>query len=126
MTAPARSGMVRWLWYLCWGGWTLLFAQQFLDALVLGLPWVIWVGKLLPLLIVLPGMLRDHLRSYIWLCFVTMLYFIALVERVFAVPDSVPAWIGLGAVICLFLGAMFYVRQRARQLRSAAPEGGTS
>ena len=29
-------------------------------------------GQLLPLLIFLPGMRRDNLRSYIWLCFICL------------------------------------------------------
>lgn len=117
MTRVARRGAVRWLWLAGWTSWLVLFLQQLLDALALGVPWIIWVGKLLPLLLFLPGMLRDRLRSYIWLCFVLMLYFIALVERVFAVPGSGAAWLGLAAVVCLFTCGMFYVRQRSRQLR---------
>jgi uncharacterized membrane protein len=103
---------------LAWAGWALLLAQQVADAWLQGLPWIIWVGKLLPLLIFLPGMLRDNLRSYIWLCFVSLLYFVALVERLFALPGSALAWTGMIAVVVLFIAAMLYVRFRARELRT--------
>ena len=102
---------------LVWTSWTVLLGQQLVDAWQQQLPWIIWLGKLLPLLIFLPGLLRDRLRSYIWLCFVSLLYFIALVERLFAVPGSALAVTGMVAVVTLFVAAMMYVRWRARELR---------
>ena len=104
---------------LLWLAWAVLLLQQLVDAWQMQLPWIIWLGKLLPLLIFLPGMLRDRLRTYIWLCFVCLLYFIALVERLFAVPGNIPAVIGTVAVVTLFTAAMMYVRWRARELRAA-------
>ena len=104
---------------LAWLGWSVLLVQQCADAWVHQLPWIIWLGKLLPLLIFLPGLLRDRLRSYIWLCFVSLLYFMALVERLFAVPGSALAVVGTCAVVTLFIAAMMYVRWRARELRAA-------
>ena len=83
-------------------------------GLDLGLP----VGSLAPLLLFVPGMLKDRLRSYIWICFVSLGYFIVLVERLFAQPGSWLAIIGLVAVTSLFISAMLYVRWRARELRS--------
>lgn len=97
----------------------MLLLQQVADAWVHHLPWIIWLGKLVPLLIFVPGMLRDNLRTYIWLCFVSLLYFIALVERLFAQPGSLPAITGTVAVVVLFVAAMLYVRWRARELRAA-------
>jgi uncharacterized membrane protein len=104
---------------LVWISWGVLLLQQLADAWVHQQPWIIWLGKLLPLLIFLPGMLRDRLRSYIWLCFVSLLYFIALVERLFAQPGSALAITGMVAVVTLFIAAMLYVRWRARELRGA-------
>lgn len=105
---------------LLWFAWAVLLVQQLIDAWQMQLPWIIWLGKLLPLLIFLPGMLRDRLRTYIWLCFVSLLYFIALVERLFALPGNIPAAIGTAAVVTLFIAAMMYVRWRARELREAS------
>ncbi len=104
---------------LIWIGWTVLVAQQLTDAWLQQPPWIIWLGKLLPLLIFLPGMLLDRLRSYIWLCFVCLLYFVALVERLFAVPGGTLAIIGTVAVVILFTSAMMYVRWRAQEIRGA-------
>jgi uncharacterized membrane protein len=103
---------------LTWLSWSVLLLQQTADAWMHQAPWIIWLGKLLPLLLFLPGMLKDNLRSYIWLCFVCLLYFIALVERLFAEPGGALAITGTVAVVVLFTAAMFYVRWRARELRA--------
>ncbi len=120
MTAVARAGLSRWAWWLTWISWGLLLAQQLGDVFASQPPWIIWLGKLLPLLLFLPGMLRDRLRSFIWLCFVSLLYFISLVERLFATPLAVLPWLGMVAVVTLFCSAMFYVRWRARELQPPA------
>jgi len=119
MSGPGRSGACAAAWRLTWLAWALLLAQQVADALIYQQAWILWLGKLLPLLLFLPGMLRDRLRSYIWLCFVCLLYFIALVERLFALPGNALAIIGTVAVVTLFVAAMLYVRWRARELRAA-------
>ncbi|MFU8762972.1 MAG: DUF2069 domain-containing protein [Haliea sp.] len=118
MTVIARGGLSLWAWRLIWASWGLLLALQVADLFEFQSPWIIWVGKLLPLLLFLPGMARDRLRSFIWLCFVSLLYFITLVERLFATPQAVLPWLGMVAVVTLFCSAMFYVRWRARELRS--------
>ena len=102
-----------------WFAWGALFLQQALDAWVRQAPWIIWFAVLMPLVIFLPGMLRDNLRSYIWLCFLCLLYFMRLVVALFARPDDLLAISGMVAVVVLFVAAMFYVRWRARELRAA-------
>ncbi len=71
-------------------------------ALVLGI-------KLLPLLILLPGMLKGTLRPYIWLCFVLLLYF---TQAVLYVTQTDWYWLYtlLGVlIIVVFLTAMMHV-----------------
>ncbi len=103
---------------MIWVAWGVLVAQQLADAWVQQAPWIVWLAWCLPLLIFLPGMLQDRLRSYIWLCFVCLLYFMRLVVSVFAEPDSVVAIVGMVAVVTLFIAAMMYVRWRAREIRA--------
>ena len=102
---------------LTWLSWSALLLQQAADAWVHQAPWFIWVLKLMPLLLFLPGMRKDNLRSYIWLCFICLGYFMILVQRIFAQPDSLLVISGLVAVVLLFIAAMLYVRWRARELR---------
>lgn len=105
---------------LCFSSYAVLGAQQALDAWLGGAPWIVWLAIILPLLLFLPGMLRDRARSFIWLCFVSLLYFMRLVLDLFEAPASPLYWTGMLAVVCLFCSAMFYVRWRAQSLRAAA------
>jgi len=116
MRATLSAGAVR----VTWLAFSVLLLQQGIDAWSRGAPWFIWLLKTLPLLVFLPGMLRDRLRSFIWLCFVCLVYFLVLVQRVFAQPDSPLSVSGLLAVVVLFTSAMLYVRWRARELRSSS------
>jgi len=101
-----------------WASYGALLLQQAIDSWQHAAPWFIWLLKLAPLLLFVRGMLRDNLRSYIWLCFVCLGYFLILVQRVFAQPTAVSVWIGLAAVVILFNAAMLYVRWRAQEFRS--------
>jgi uncharacterized membrane protein len=116
-TTP-RSGLSSLSWRLTWFSLALLFTLQAYDALHLGLPAIAWVFKLLPLLVLVPWLLRDNLRGFIWLCFITLFYFAALVERLFAAPTGA-AVAGVVAAVVLFSAAMLYVRWRAREQRAA-------
>lgn len=104
---------------LTWLAWVVLLLTQVIDVWVHHIPAIIIFGKLIPLLIFLPGMVRENLRSYVWLCFVSLLYFISLVERLFAQPDSLLAAAGMVAVVSLFISSMLFVRWRARELKSS-------
>jgi len=105
-----------------WAALALLLLQQGAELWAHRSPWVIWLGTLLPLLIFVPGMLRGNLRSYIWLCFVILLYFMDLVVELFAWPGDLFVCTGLVAVVVLFTGATLHVRWRARELRAAGGE----
>lgn len=105
---------------LIWLSYTVLVLQQVLELWTRQAPWIIWLALLLPLIIFIPGMLQDKLRSYIWLCFVLLLYFMRLVLALFAEPGSPAAVVGMVAVVTLFVAAMMYVRWRSRELREAA------
>ena len=112
-SAADKAHVVTWL------AWAVLLLTQTLDAWVHHMPAIIYFGKLVPLLIFLPGMVRENLRSYVWLCFVSLLYFISLVERLFAQPESLLAIAGMFAVVSLFISSMLFVRWRARELKSS-------
>lgn len=121
MSLPRGTG-VAWIWRGLWAGLVLLFATQIWDAWQRAVPAVIWIFWFLPLLVLLPGVVRDRLRSVTWLAFVSLLYFVWAVLRLFAEPHSPRALMEMFAVILLFVCSMFYVRQRARELRAAEPE----
>lgn len=105
---------------LVWLSYTVLVVQQAMEMWLGQAPWIIWLAVLLPLIIFLPGLLQDNLRSFIWLCFVSLLYFMRLVVSLFEDPRDVLAIVGMVAVCTLFCSAMMYVRWRAKELRQAA------
>ncbi|MEP4484074.1 MAG: DUF2069 domain-containing protein [Halioglobus sp.] len=121
MKAAPRIGSAKICWLLLWMCLGLLLCLQTYDGLVRAMPWYFIVGlKVLPLLLFVPAMLKDNMTSFIWLCFVSLMYFIVAVERIFAEPSSPLAILGLVAVVGLFLSAMLYVRKRGPQLRAGA------
>ena len=103
---------------------TVLILAQMLDSWVRQPPVTIWVLRVLPLLIFVPGLIRDNVRTYIWLCFVILLYFLTLVLRLFNDPADPVAWVGMSCVVILFTAAMLYARWRSQELRAALEANG--
>lgn len=112
-----RGPASRALWWLLWGCALTLLLTEAVDAWLRAAPAVVWLLKLGPLLVLLPWVWRDRLRSVIWVCFVCLLYFVPAVQRVFAEPQSPRALLELLAVTVLFIAGMLYVRRRAAELR---------
>jgi uncharacterized membrane protein len=106
---------------ITWASLMALLLLQMLDSALQQPPPLIWVMRVLPLVIFVPGMRRDNLRSYIWVCFVCLLYFITLVERLFADPADLVSIMAMVSVATLFVASMLYVRWRARELNKENP-----
>jgi len=72
--------------------------------------WLVLSVKLIPLLIVLPGLLLNKLRSHIWLCFIILFYFTrAVVDAFLSEGGSIDLMISVLTVV-LFLASMYYVK----------------
>ncbi|MEO0435369.1 MAG: DUF2069 domain-containing protein [Pseudomonadota bacterium] len=130
MNAPSskasRAGSSAILWFsmwLCVGG---LFSAMAWDGWQRAAPLILWVLWFLPIMIVLPGVAADRLRSVTWLSFISLIYFVMATLRIFAEPASIRAQLELFAVIGVFNCSMFYVRQRARELRQFKQSDGMS
>ena len=83
--------------------WQILFRPG-------GPSYFFWLIQLLPLLLVLPGIKANYPRSYIWLCFLLLMYFVKGVDGVIS-PSR--AWIDyfvVGISILLFISAMLTSR----------------
>jgi uncharacterized membrane protein len=102
---------------LAWISLAALAVLQLLVSFQQPTPTLVWIMRVLPLLIFLPGIIADNLRSYIWLCFVCLLYFVTLVLRLFADPFSIVAILAMTSVVTLFIAAMLYVRWRAQEMK---------
>lgn len=118
--APAPRGRASsWLWLAVWTSLLTLGVTMAIDGVGRAVPVVVWLLWYVPIAVFIPGMLRDRLRSMAWLSFVTLMYFVAAVQRIFAEPASPRAQVELLAVIALFMATMFYVRVRGPELRAA-------
>ena len=77
--------------------------------------WGVWAG---PLLVFLPGLIRAAWKSYLWLCFVLLMYFMVVVDRLFQKGASLGAGCELLLICAAFVAAMLYARWRQRELAS--------
>jgi uncharacterized membrane protein len=107
---------------ITWGSLLLLALLQLVESVLQQPPLLVWIVRVLPLLIFVPGMRKDNLRSYIWLCFVCLLYFMTLVLRLFAQPTNPVAILAMICVVTLFVASMLYVRWRAQELKKENPD----
>ncbi|KZZ68281.1 hypothetical protein A3765_18275, partial [Oleiphilus sp. HI0130] len=67
--------------------------------------------KFIPLLIVLPGLLLNKLRSYVWLCFIVLFYFTRAFVDAYMRDESVwvDSFITLTTIV-VFMAAMYFVK----------------
>ena len=100
---------------LTWATYILMLLMMIVTSLPGQIPqgssvMLILAVKLVPLLIVLPGLARDQLRAYTWLCFIILFYFTqAVVESFLSLAASTDLFITALTVI-MFLSAMFYIK----------------
>lgn len=76
--------------------------------------WIFWLFQSLPLLILLPGLIKQRFRSYSWLCFVILAYFMAYVVEAGSPVADASDWLGLVLSVVIFLGAMMSSRYLQR------------
>jgi uncharacterized membrane protein len=84
----------------------------------------IWILQSLPLLVVLPGILRGGVVAHAWLSFIAMLYFamaaanLPMSAQAGLPPLRIVDVLQLIFSIEIFIGAMLYVRWRSRAVRA--------
>lgn len=84
--------------------------------------WKLWVFQSLPLLIVIPGILKKHYRAHSWLCFIILAYFTAYVAEVGSPLAEPTDWVGLSLSVIVFIGAMISSRQLQRLNPNEEPQ----
>ncbi len=100
---------------ITWLSYVLMLLMMIVTSLPGNIPegssaGLILVIKLFPLLIILPGLAKDTLRAYIWLCFIILFYFTqSVVESFLSLAANVDLFITFLTVI-LFLSAMLYIK----------------
>lgn len=69
-----------------------------------------WILQTAPLLLVLPGLLKNHYRSYLWLCFILLLYITASIVDVMMPTRGWRHGVLLVLSLTLFFSAMITSR----------------
>ena len=70
----------------------------------------LWLMRSVPLLIFLPGLLKRHLRTFAWLSFVVLLYFVQSVQTAFTQDGRLYGLIVTGLLCVLFCAVVVYIR----------------
>ena len=81
---------------------------------------LLWLAQSSLLLAFLPVVLRGKPRSYAWLCFALIPYFLFTVEAALNPSTQLIGTLTSCLVALLFCAAMFYARWQARYLRGTA------
>ncbi|HRG49783.1 MAG TPA: DUF2069 domain-containing protein [Pseudomonadales bacterium] len=83
----------------------LVRAQLFLPVLLI---------QTVPLLLILPGLLKQNARSGIWLCFMILFHFLLAIDHAFEKAHTV-FYTGMAVlVLALFTTALLFVRWKTR------------
>lgn len=114
--SPARKlRIARHLNWVCYLGLLLLFLIWNLFLPGGSVKW--WILQTLPLLLVLPGLLKRRYRSYLWLCFILLLYITASIVDVMMPGRGWQHGVLLLLSFTLFISAM--MTSRWQQVQSA-------
>ncbi len=79
------------------------------------LNYTMWAVHSLPLLLFLPGLLRGDHRSYAWLSFAILMYFMVTVEAMFTPSASIYHSLTLVLVVVLFIACVLNIRWQGLQ-----------
>jgi len=112
----SRGARTKFLHRLFWLSLLGFILQQVLSELRFNAPPQLLVIQLLPLVIFLPGIARDNLRSFVWLSFVVLAYFVSAILALFARSDDGFAIAGVALLVMLFTVIALYIRYRGREL----------
>ena len=72
--------------------------------------WKAWLLQTIPLILLLPGLIQKHYRSYSWLCFLMLAYFTNYVVQVYSSHSYLYGWLGLVLTVIIFISAMLSSR----------------
>lgn len=94
-----------------------LLALVIIDHLAIRatLMWPIALMQLLPLLVLIPGLYARRYRGAIWLCFVTLFYFLLGVDNTVVQTNTVFYGVLTAVSIITFICALFAARWSQRQ-----------
>jgi len=106
----ALNAKLRYARYTTWGSYFLFILCLISGGALRGTPMSVLLLATLPLLLFLPGMARENYKSLAMLSFVTLMYFIPLVDGAMRPTADVFHFITVGLISILFVAAMMFSR----------------
>ena len=82
----------------------------------------IWLLKIGPLLIFVPGLLRSNTRSCAWLCFMVMFYFLLGVVNAMIPSGGTVDLVQIALSIAVFCFGIVFIRATAKARNAALAE----
>lgn len=70
----------------------------------------VWLFKILPFIILIPGLIQKRHRTATWLSFMSMFYFVLAVLLAFTPGGSLWGWLLSISTLVLFFSSMLYTR----------------
>lgn len=100
---------------LTWACYVLMLLMMIVTSLPAYIPegssvTFILLVKLIPLLIIFPGLAKDQLRAHIWLCFIILFYFTQSVVETFLSSAALTDLFITALTVVVFLASMFYIK----------------
>lgn len=71
---------------------------------------VVCILALIPLVILLPWLWKKNVRSFIWLCFILLGYFLTAVQNCFISQYGWLPFVEVAVIVNLFISAMLFAR----------------
>lgn len=110
-TDDKKINQVLWLFLISYGVLILVIAvDTFLSITQPNKFWPALLLQIVPLIMLLPGIVLKRYRSYSWVCFLMLIYFVSYVVQVYASSSKWIDWLGLLTTIILFVSAMYASR----------------
>jgi len=73
-----------------------------------------WLFKVLPLLLFIPGLIKRSHKAASWLAYMIMLYFVLAVLLVFSPGSSIWGWLMVVTTLLIFISSMMFTRWKKR------------
>jgi uncharacterized membrane protein len=106
----ALNAKLRYARYTTWVCYFLFIICLISGSVLRGTPVSVPLLATLPLLLFLPGMARENYKSLAMLAFVTLMYFIPLVDGAMRPTADIFHFLTVGLISILFVAAMMFSR----------------
>ena len=117
---PASVNLARQATLISYFGLLGLFTGKAIVNVMSGMPAAVaiflWLVGVLPLSIFIPGLRRNNLRTYAWMCFMILMYFLHAVTLAFTTGSLFYGLVYTLLCTALFCAAVSYIKLAKKHL----------